>query len=55
MADIVVVGSTNVDMVVKAARIPQPCTQGTLLIMSADCKGIVMRPGARRDGRDERG
>src|ERR1022692_4681890 len=31
-----------------AARIPQPCTQGTLLIMSADCKGIVMRPGALR-------
>src|SRR6266566_4361785 len=31
-----------------AARIPQPCTPGTLLIMSADCKGIVMRPGALR-------
>jgi hypothetical protein len=31
-----------------AARIPQPCTRGTLLIMSADCKGIVMRPGALR-------
>jgi hypothetical protein len=30
------------------ARIPQPCTPGTLLIMSADCKGIVMRPGALR-------
>src|SRR5258708_817085 len=25
-----------------AARIPEPCTPGTLLIMSADCKGIVM-------------
>jgi hypothetical protein len=32
-----------------AARIPQPCTPGTLLIMSADCKGIVMRPGALRE------
>ena len=31
-----------------AARIPEPCTPGTLLIMSADCKGIVMRPGALR-------
>jgi len=31
-----------------AARIPEPCTSGTLLIMSADCKGIVMRPGALR-------
>ena len=28
-----------------AARIPEPCTRRTLLIMSADCKGIVMRPG----------
>jgi hypothetical protein len=31
-----------------AARIPQPCTSRTLVIMSADCKGIVMRPGALR-------
>ena len=31
-----------------AARIPEPCTSRTLLIMSADCKGIVMRPGALR-------
>jgi hypothetical protein len=31
-----------------AARIPEPCTPGTLLIMSADCKGVVMRPGALR-------
>jgi hypothetical protein len=31
-----------------AARIPQPCTSSVLLIMSADCKGIVMRPGALR-------
>jgi hypothetical protein len=31
-----------------AARVPQPCTSSTLLIMSADCKGIVMRPGALR-------
>ena len=31
-----------------AARIPQPCTASTLLILSADCKGIVMRPPALR-------
>jgi hypothetical protein len=31
-----------------AARVPEPCTPGTLLIMSADCKGIVMRPGGLR-------
>ena len=31
-----------------AARTPGPCTAGTLLVMSADCKGIVMRPGALR-------
>ena len=31
-----------------AARIPQPCTPETLLVLSADCKGIVMRPGALR-------
>jgi hypothetical protein len=31
-----------------AARIPQPCSRGSLVIMSADCKGIVMRPGALR-------
>jgi hypothetical protein len=31
-----------------AARTPEPCTRGTLLIMSADCKGIAMRPGALR-------
>jgi hypothetical protein len=31
-----------------AARIPEPCTAGTLLILSADCKGVVMRPGALR-------
>jgi len=31
-----------------AARIPELCTPGTLLIMSADCKGIVMPPGALR-------
>ena len=30
------------------ARIPEPCTPGTLLILSADCKGVVMRPGAIR-------
>lgn len=31
-----------------AARIPEPCTPETLLILSADCKGVVMRPGALR-------
>jgi hypothetical protein len=31
-----------------AARVPEPCTSRTLLIMSADCKGVVMRPGALR-------
>ena len=31
-----------------AARIPVPCTAKTLLVLSADAKGIVMRPGALR-------
>jgi hypothetical protein len=31
-----------------AARIPVPATAGTLLVISADAQGIVMRPGARR-------
>ena len=31
-----------------AARVPEPCTPETLVVMSADCKGIVMRPGALR-------
>jgi hypothetical protein len=31
-----------------AARVPEPCTPETLLVLSADCKGIVMRPGALR-------
>jgi hypothetical protein len=31
-----------------AARVPQPCTSSTLLVLSADSKGIVMRPGALR-------
>ena len=31
-----------------AARIPQPCTASTLLVISADAKGIVMWPGALR-------
>jgi hypothetical protein len=31
-----------------AARIPEPCPPQSLLVMSADCKGIVMRPGALR-------
>jgi hypothetical protein len=28
-----------------AARVPEPCTAETLVILSADCKGTVMRPG----------
>ena len=32
-----------------AARIPVPCTASTLLVISADAKGIVMRPGALRE------
>jgi hypothetical protein len=31
-----------------AARVPMPCTAKTLLVISADAKGIVMRPGALR-------
>ena len=31
-----------------AARVPEPCTASTLLVLSADSKGIVMRPGALR-------
>jgi hypothetical protein len=31
-----------------AARVPEPCTRAALLVLSADCKGIVMRPGALR-------
>jgi len=31
-----------------AARIPVPCTASTLLVLSADAKGIVMRPAALR-------
>jgi hypothetical protein len=31
-----------------AARVPEPRTPETLLVLSADCKGIVMRPGALR-------
>jgi hypothetical protein len=31
-----------------AARIPQPCTASVLLLMSCDCKGIVMRLEALR-------
>lgn len=31
-----------------AARIPEPCPPQSLLVMSADCKGIVMRAGALR-------
>jgi hypothetical protein len=31
-----------------AARITEPCTSRTLVVISADSKGIVMRPGALR-------
>jgi hypothetical protein len=31
-----------------AARVPEPCTFSTLVVLSADSKGIVMRPGALR-------
>jgi len=31
-----------------AARVPVPCTASTLLVLSADAKGIVMRPDALR-------
>jgi hypothetical protein len=31
-----------------AARIPEPCTASALLVLSADSKGIVMRPPALR-------
>ena len=31
-----------------AARVPVPCTASTPLVISADAKGIVMRPGALR-------
>jgi hypothetical protein len=31
-----------------ASRVPEPCTASMLLVLSADCKGIVMRPGALR-------
>jgi hypothetical protein len=31
-----------------AARVPVPCTASTVLVISADSKGIVMPPGALR-------
>ena len=31
------------------SRVPGPCTPQSLLVLSADSKGIVMRPGALRD------
>jgi hypothetical protein len=31
-----------------SARVPEPCSPSALLVLSADCKGIVMRPGALR-------
>ena len=31
-----------------AAPIPEPCTASALVVLPADCKGIVMRPGALR-------
>ncbi|MGH3253209.1 MAG: hypothetical protein ACRDOI_44300 [Trebonia sp.] len=32
-----------------AARVPEPCTPETLLVLSADGKGVVMRPEALRE------
>jgi hypothetical protein len=43
-----VVGAAGDIAAFYAARIPQPCTASTLLVISADAKGIVMRPGALR-------
>ena len=37
-----------------AARIPQPRTAATLLVISADAKGIVMRPGRAPSHRQDR-
>jgi hypothetical protein len=31
-----------------ASRVPEPCTPAALLVLSAGCKGIVMRPGPLR-------
>jgi hypothetical protein len=31
-----------------AVRVPEPCTPAALLVLPADCKGIVMRPGPLR-------
>jgi hypothetical protein len=31
-----------------AARIPEPCTPGTLVVLPAGCKGVAMRPEALR-------
>ncbi|MFF3062810.1 hypothetical protein [Streptomyces sp. NPDC057909] len=31
-----------------AERAPEPCTDATLLVLSADGKGVVMRPDALR-------
>jgi hypothetical protein len=31
-----------------ASRVPEPCTPSALLVLSADGKGVVMRPGALR-------
>jgi len=33
-----------------AALVPEPCTQATVLVMSADGKGVVIRPQALREG-----
>src|SRR5262252_2370218 len=43
-----VVGAARDIAAFYADRIPVPCTASTLLVISADAKGIVMRPGALR-------
>ena len=44
-----VIGKRQVEQaVVSAARVPVPSTASTLLVISADAKGIVMRPAALR-------
>jgi hypothetical protein len=43
-----VVGAAGDIAAFYAARVPVPCTASTLLVISADAKGIVMRPAALR-------
>ncbi|WP_331743078.1 hypothetical protein OG762_47045 (plasmid) [Streptomyces sp. NBC_01136] len=45
--DLLVQAAVDIDAFYRA-RIPAPCTANTLLVLSADGKGIVMRPDALR-------